>query len=417
MDFDENNYTDDELEPVRTWPTRVIGAGVVSLCILLILSLLTYNINEMGWSVLNPENHEASENQPCTNLLGVVGMYLAGLSYALLGAASIYSYALLAIIGLDMIIFPLRARTARWVALIIMIISTCAFLDLQPWIWKEWAQTTQLYGVGGLLGYFDGTCVLAKLVEIRWVLILTLLAHAISFIYFVRETPKSVAIAFWADVCCFCRFLKNKHQARKNARQQDEEDWKTAPQPMPEPDTPSGFVDERPENVNETRFTPQTVVPQPPPARKPLPIPPVRQTPEPLNAPQSAPQGQLPQRVRPTIQTAPPQCRPMKPPHSLASLSALFGKLPCEIPSTPKTARKKNVYRILSPARLLRESPHRHRPYAHKHRAPQIELCVIRVMATTCSTLCPRWRTKSSVGWRTISTMTMSPSAAAPACP
>ena len=306
MDFDENNYTDDELEPVRTWPTRVIGAGVVSLCILLILSLLTYNINEMGWSVLNPENHEASENQPCTNLLGVVGMYLAGLSYALLGAASIYSYALLAIIGLDMIIFPLRARTARWVALIIMIISTCAFLDLQPWIWKEWAQTTQLYGVGGLLGYFDGTCVLAKLVEIRWVLILTLLAHAISFIYFVRETPKSVAIAFWADVCCFCRFLKNKHQARKNARQQDEEDWKTAPQPMPEPDTPSGFVDERPENVNETRFTPQTVVPQPPPARKPLPIPPVRQTPEPLNAPQSAPQGQLPQRVRPTIQTAPP---------------------------------------------------------------------------------------------------------------
>ena len=113
MDFDENNYTDDELEPVRTWPTRVIGAGVVSLCILLILSLLTYNINEMGWSVLNPENHEASENQPCTNLLGVVGMYLAGLSYALLGAASIYSYALLAIIGLDMIIFQIEDLQMR----------------------------------------------------------------------------------------------------------------------------------------------------------------------------------------------------------------------------------------------------------------------------------------------------------------
>ncbi len=306
MDFDENNYTDDDLEPVRTWPTRLIGAGVVSLCVLMVLSLLTYDINEMGWSVLNQEGHEAATNAPCTNLLGVVGLYLAGLSYAVLGAASIYSYILIAIIGVDMVIFPLRARTGRWVSLIIMIISTCAFLDLQPWIWKEWAQTTQLYGVGGLLGYFDGTCVLAKLVEIRWALILTLLAHAISFIYFVRETPKSVAIAFWKDTCGICRFLKNKYQARKTPQLQDEEDWKTEAQPITATDTPTGFVDERPENGNEPRFNPQAAAHLPQPERKPLPIPPVRQTPAPQSPPLSAPQGQLPQRVRPTIQTAPP---------------------------------------------------------------------------------------------------------------
>ena len=41
MDFDTDSYAAPE-PAVKTWPTRAIGAGIVLVCVLLILSLLPH---------------------------------------------------------------------------------------------------------------------------------------------------------------------------------------------------------------------------------------------------------------------------------------------------------------------------------------------------------------------------------------
>ena len=59
-----------------TWPTRVTGACLVAFALFLSASLLSYNHAEMGWDFLNPNGGAAAEQAPCTNWLGIVGLYL-----------------------------------------------------------------------------------------------------------------------------------------------------------------------------------------------------------------------------------------------------------------------------------------------------------------------------------------------------
>ncbi len=285
MDFDHDSYAIPQ-ETVKTWPTRAIGAGVAALCLMLILSLLTYNINEMGWSVLNPDGYEAAEAVPCTNLLGTVGLYLAGLTYALLGAAAIYTLLLLGSMGVCMIVSPLQKRMGQWIALLVMMICACAFLGIQDMIWLGWAAELHLKSPGGLLGYFDGKCVAEPLLTARWAMVLMVMGHGAALIYFARETPKTVARGFWADVKLVWGKIRERYLRRKEQQQQEKDSWKaekTQENPVFQPQTPPLFDDERPEQ----------------------PAPGLLQQ-QPLR---TAPQGQLPPRVRPTIQTAPPPLR------------------------------------------------------------------------------------------------------------
>ena len=288
MSFEDNSYAAPQQETPRTWPTRTIGAVIVAFCVFLILSLLTYNINEIGWAAINPQGHEAAAKAPCTNLMGNVGLYLAGITYSLLGAASIYSIVLLGTMGVSMITHPLRTRTGRWIALIVMIICACAFLSIQPWIWTTWAAEMQLESPGGLLGHFDGTCITEKLLGARWGMVLMVLGHAIALIYFARETPKSIGSSLWADIQLLSSNIRERHRRKQEERLQQEEDWKNRvenEQHQARSAQLHGFDDERPLDNHQTQDIPQQ------PAATPKP---------------QAQTVQIPPRVRPSIQTAPP---------------------------------------------------------------------------------------------------------------
>ncbi|MBR5887123.1 MAG: DNA translocase FtsK 4TM domain-containing protein [Akkermansia sp.] len=314
MNIEPEYPTNPPTGQVKSWPTRLVGAGIVTFCILLIISLLTYNINEMGWAVLNPSGHESAKAVPCTNLLGNVGLYMAGLTYSLLGAASIYSLILLSVMGLSMLAHPLRTRLGRWIALLIMVICTCAFLSIQPWFWTSWAQALSLKSPGGLLGYFDGNCIIEPLLGAQWGMVLVVLGHAIALIYFARETPGSIGKFFAGDIRQLYLRAREKRNQKQEIRQQQEQEWKTStPQPgTADITTPEGFDIEytdtpetTPRNRQYPRFghTNQNSATEQPddndsderPAEQPTPV---------------AQQPQLPQRTRPAIQTAPPPIRP-----------------------------------------------------------------------------------------------------------
>ena len=207
----------------RTWPTRLTGLCLVVLALLISASLLSYNHSEMGWDFLNPNGGTAAEEASCTNWLGLPGLYLAGLCNWLLGAASLYAMALLCIFSAGLVIWPRRPYILQMSAMLCLVIFSCAILALQPWFLGSWQRAHNLYSVGGLLGYLDGTCAVEPLIGTRWSLVTFLLLHATAWIYFARFT----FIAFWRDVWydlsgLWCRWRERRAIRREQRREQRE---------------------------------------------------------------------------------------------------------------------------------------------------------------------------------------------------
>lgn len=205
---------------------RPAGVGVVLGSLLLTAMLCTYHVNEMGWSFLNPTGAAAASEVPCTNVLGVIGMYLAGLIYALLGAAALYAAVLLMIIGIAMIMYPFQRRVGQWVSLIVMIISACAVLSIQPWILTEWATENCICTPGGKLGYLDGVCLVEAFAGRYYGITLLLLIHALAVIYFARLTPQDVCRATQKDLIAMYRRWREKRRLKKEAEHAEDMRWK-----------------------------------------------------------------------------------------------------------------------------------------------------------------------------------------------
>lgn len=209
----------------KTWPTRVAGVAIIVGSLLLALALYTYNINEIGWSYLNPKGAEKAADIPCSNALGIVGLYLAGLMYACFGAAAVYLLMLMPILGTAMIMYPEQNRIKQWIALIVMVISACAILSIQPWILTEWAEKLSLSGPGGKLGYLDGTCVVQELAGIYYGITLLLLIHALAIIYFARLTPQDVCKATQKDLGHMYANWREKRRLRNEALEEADRAW------------------------------------------------------------------------------------------------------------------------------------------------------------------------------------------------
>ena len=204
----------------KTWPTRLTGSCLVLFAVVMACSLLSYNHAEMGWDFLNPTGGSAAEEAPCTNWLGLVGLYLAGLCNWMFGAASLYALSLLVIFCIGLIIWPRRPYVLQLVAMICLVIFACAVLALQPWFLNSWQRAHGLYSVGGLLGYLDGNCVLEPLIGTRWSLVTFLLLHATAWIYFARFT----FIRFWKEVWydlsdVWCRWRAHRAARREQRRE------------------------------------------------------------------------------------------------------------------------------------------------------------------------------------------------------
>lgn len=284
-------------QPTSSRSTRAIGAGVALLCLLLLAGLLTYHVQEMGWSALNPSGHEKAGEFPCTNLLGPVGMYLAGILYYLLGAAAVYG-ALLAIVpAVGMVVWPAGKRTGQWISLAVMLVSACAILSTQSWLLVQWAERLSLTTPGGKLGYLLGTCVYEALIGKYWALSLLLLVHAAALIYFARLTPKAIYLVEKKDISeAWKRWRENRRLAREEkaaaaraweqpfnreaalaeARQSTLPLPVNEPLPPQDPLPPARRIIPTPEPVSEPLPPREPVVtPRPPqPVRRPTPPPP-----------------------------------------------------------------------------------------------------------------------------------------------
>ncbi len=280
----------------KIWPTRLAGAGIILLSLILALALYTYNINEVGWAFLNPKGAAVAAKAPCTNALGVIGLYVAGLLYAFLGAGAIYMLFLLPILGIAMIMYPEQRRIKQWIALVVMLISACSVLAIQPWILTEWAAKLSLSGPGGKLGYLDGTCVVEELAGTYYGITLLLLIHALAVIYFARLTPQDVCKATQKDLGHMYANWREKRRLRQEALEEADREWQMKGQAIAQ----LGGVADEPRYRKQTQLPLEVDSPMP---RQPQPRQRSRMV-EPPHAPQQQPLP--PQRQAPVEQPARP---------------------------------------------------------------------------------------------------------------
>ena len=205
---------------------RIIGIGVVAASILLLLSLLSYRVDEMGWRMLNPVDHEAASARPCTNWLGVAGLYTAGVFYWLLGGAAVYGAVLLQAPAWGMLLWPGSRRLGQWIGWTVMLLSSCAILSVQPWVLVEWADHLHLTTPGGKLGYLDGTRCVGALFGRTWALIFLLLLHGIALIYYSRITPKLLYRTEKKDITSVWERWRERRRAGKLQQAAAERSWR-----------------------------------------------------------------------------------------------------------------------------------------------------------------------------------------------
>ena len=210
---------------------RIIGLCVVVVSVLLLLCLLSYRAEEMGWSLLNPVDHEEASARPCTNWLGVVGLYIAGVFYWLLGAAAVYGAVLIQAPAWGMLLWPESKRLGQWISWIVMLLSSCAALSVQPWILLDWAERLHLTTPGGKLGYLDGTCCAEALVGRTGALVFLLLLHGIALIYYARITPKLLYHTEKEDVASVWKRWREHRRIRKMQKEEGAHSWRQAAEP------------------------------------------------------------------------------------------------------------------------------------------------------------------------------------------
>ena len=193
---------------------RVWGVALAALGIFWVLSLLSYRVEEVSWGYLNRGGNVA---EGCSNWMGVVGMYAAGVMYRLFGMGALYGAVLMMAPALGMVIWPRERRGGQWVAWAVMVITACAAFSMQGRGLGDGAQGMQIRAVGGELGYLDGVSSTQALLGKYWGTALMLLVHAVALIYFARLTPKVLYTAEKRDVATLAERWRAWRERRRRA--------------------------------------------------------------------------------------------------------------------------------------------------------------------------------------------------------
>ncbi len=194
------------LTPPSTLLPR-FGAALLLLALIgMMVSLASFKLDEINWQTINPHADAAAPNTANSNTLGLVGLYVAGMSFHLLGAASWWITLLLFYIPARLLLIPHASLFRQLICLIAITLTSTATLSIQPWLLVHWAQAHTSSDAGGLLGHLIGTDLLLPVSGIALALIPLLILHAIALIYYSDSSIKQVVHFFCQD----CRNMRRR---------------------------------------------------------------------------------------------------------------------------------------------------------------------------------------------------------------
>lgn len=195
------------LQEKKPGPTRMCGALVVLAAVAVACCLATYNHAEMGWGLLNPGHAEEAAAVPCTNALGAIGLYVAGLLYWAFGCCAYYLDFLALLLGICILVHPRRSVAGQLLSMVVMLILACAIMSVQTLVLQEWAAVHPSGEVGGMLGYLDGTLIAGRLMPEHAALALLIALHGVAVVYAARLGFRDVFHQVGEDAKGFCLWL------------------------------------------------------------------------------------------------------------------------------------------------------------------------------------------------------------------
>ena len=203
------------LQERKPGPTRLCGGILVAVALAVGVALATYNHAEMGWGLLNPGHAEEAAAVPCTNALGVPGLYVAGILYWLLGCCAYYAAFLTGLLGVGILVRPRHSVAGQLLAMTIMLILACAAMNVQTDFLQEWAANHPSGEVGGLVGYLDGTLIMRRLMPEYTAVAVLVALHGIAMVYAARLGFRDVCRQVWADSKAFFHWLGARWRAHR----------------------------------------------------------------------------------------------------------------------------------------------------------------------------------------------------------
>jgi len=203
----DTNKSKSSIPPL--WKKRLIGTGLIILAICLVLCLHSFKMTELEWKFLNPQSGIQVE-QICSNWMGIPGLYIAALSYYLLGASAYWLSILIFYIGFEHIAHPLRATRWQWINASIALICSCLALAAQDVFFKEWILHHSQGHAGGIIGALLLKIPFPEELSNSSILSIALLLQILALIYLCGLTPLIVFRRLWIDAKCIIFFIFRK---------------------------------------------------------------------------------------------------------------------------------------------------------------------------------------------------------------
>ena len=195
--------------------------GVVSILagLLFFVSLFTFRIDEIGWTFLNPESGRVLA--PCTNFLGWVGLYVAGIFYWLFGGGVWFLWAYLIWTGVYRIFHQgVLPRMMVYTGLGAVLLSS-VFMAVQPWVGADWVAGHHLHGVGGSLGYLFGSLILEPFLGVSGTIIISVITYFVLLMYVSGIHPAAWGRGVKREWIALLEYLRKRKQKKIQSRREE----------------------------------------------------------------------------------------------------------------------------------------------------------------------------------------------------
>ena len=213
LDVQEHHAFEHEEERPPVWIGMVWG--VVSLLggAALLAAMLTFDVREIGWSYLNKSGHVVPGT---SNVLGLAGLYAAGILYWVLGGMAWMLVILLEWWGFYRLAH--RGRLPRGVVYggLFLLLCGCLFLTAGHVPGAEWVARHQVQGSGGLAGHLLGTLLLLPLAGASAVLVLSGLGYLAALVYAAGMHPRPLFRAVLREWRAWRMNRKEKKMKRRS---------------------------------------------------------------------------------------------------------------------------------------------------------------------------------------------------------
>jgi DNA segregation ATPase FtsK/SpoIIIE, S-DNA-T family len=174
-------------EPTR-WSNEITGIVWITAGLLLLLSLVKYSPADLPhWGLL--EAFAGKSGATGENLIGPVGGILGFLQILLFGAAGGLISVGFIWFGIVKLAFDGRVWPRTVIGFGILLLSGAAWLHAADFFFKEWAQSCNLNGPGGVIGAGVGGFVLMNLIGKAGTLLLTGAAYLVALILLTGQEP------------------------------------------------------------------------------------------------------------------------------------------------------------------------------------------------------------------------------------